>query len=88
MTDGCATALEHQDHSGAAGAPLAVFNAYGGFVGNVPADDLGGERTLRALVVGVGAASQNYEILTTCINHPTVAAVDCTDCVPLDEPRS
>lgn len=84
MGDGCKTALEHQDHSGAAGAPLAMFNAYGAFISYLPKDDPSGERTLRSIEWAVGAASQNYEILTTCINHPEVSAVDCTTCVPAD----
>lgn len=85
MGDGCGTALEHQDHSGAAGAPLGIFNAYGAFIGLLPADDPSGERFLANLTWAVGAASQNYEILTVCIHHPETSAVDCTVCVPIEK---
>lgn len=68
----------HQDASGAAGAPLAIF-VNGQLVEHVnTTTDPHGDITARK--AGSGA-----EALTVCLNHPDTAAVDCTICDPMED---
>jgi len=80
VTDVSQDSIAHQDSAGASGAPLGVF-ADGEFVEAVPAADHSGEIARRQVADRLG---QPVEILVTCPQHPTTAAVDCLICVPQD----
>ncbi|MFF0822502.1 hypothetical protein ACFYUR_19235 [Micromonospora haikouensis] len=68
----------HQDASGAAGALLAVF-IDGHLIQHVdPSVDPDGSLTAARHPAWA-------EVLLTCINHPTVAAVDCLTCDPMED---
>lgn len=73
----------HQDASGAAGAPLAVFvdDRYHSLV-NTATDPYGNDTA--TFIAASHGHSVRVEVLTTCINHPTTAAVDCVICDPED----
>ena len=72
-------AIDHQDASGNAGAPLGVF-LNGELLAVVPVEDTYGYDTCERF----GGVGRGLEVLMTCMNHPSVAAVDCTDCAPPD----
>mgnify|MGYP006172341753 CR=1 FL=1 len=69
--------IAHQDKSGAAGMTLIVVDRQGI---EVPVPDGIDPSAYVADHLGPG-----YEALVRCFNHPGVPAVDCTDCVPIDE---
>jgi hypothetical protein len=73
--------MRHQDAS--AHMPLGVF-LDGNLVAIVPADDLYGEATRDQAAAERGLPANRLEVLQVCHRHPTLAAVDCTVCVPLD----
>lgn len=75
--------INHQDRSGAAGMPLAVFTD-GRYhcpvdMRHDPYGYQAAENTLAA------RPNARVEVLTVCLYHPTIPAVDCTDCVPLED---
>jgi hypothetical protein len=74
----------HQDASGAAGAPMAVF-VDGAFVEcvNEQADPYGYDAIAR--ILERAAQPMRVEALIVCINHPTTAAVDCIICDPMED---
>ncbi len=73
--------IAHQDAAGMSGAPLAVFHN-GVLLAVVPDND---SHAIAEQVAREHGISGGWEVLTVCHIHPQVAAVDCTDCVPLDE---
>ncbi|MFI1194170.1 hypothetical protein ACH4T9_13045 [Micromonospora sp. NPDC020750] len=75
----------HQDASGAAGARLAVFvgGVFTEYV-NTATDPYGYDAIARVLS-GIAPTSHRVEALLTCGNHPTVAAVDCLACDPVED---
>ncbi len=73
-------AIRHQDAAGNAGAPLGVF-ADDRLIELAPAADRDGEQTRARVSARLG---RPVEVLLICPKHPTVSAVDCTICIPLD----
>lgn len=72
--------VRHQD--AACRQPLGVFDEDGTLLETVGFDvDYAYRR--RAELAPPGADAARYEVLATCPAHPTVAAVDCVDCVPV-----
>jgi hypothetical protein len=68
--------IRHQDNGG----PLALF-VDGQFVRVATAADEAARDRGQLL----GGLSGSVEFLLVCPNHPTVSAVDCTTCVPLED---
>jgi len=69
-------AIANQDRSGAAGMPSGLF--VDGRLVEIVADE-----TDPAVIARQRALCG--ELLVVCLDHPTVAAVDCTACAPLDD---
>ncbi len=74
--------MTNQDASAAAGMPLGVFHN-GTLLAVAPAWDTWGVETLKAIAAERGINRIECEILILCHRHPTVAAVDCTNCDPI-----
>lgn len=94
---GEAPSLAHQQACADAGSPLGVFRRAGenDLLGVIPAGEspaavpgsLGREYafpTVLRLLGEHGLGGHQVDVLTLCVAHPGVGAVDCTDCVPLD----
>ena len=73
--------MRHQDASGH--MPLGVF-FNGDLVTIVPGGDKTGEATRDRIAAAWDMPPNRFEVLQVCHRHPTVAAVDCTVCVPLN----
>jgi hypothetical protein len=77
--------MAHQDAAGDAGAPLGIFD--GETLITLVADakkDPHGLDALEQVAAARGGNRSGLAALIVCHVHATVAAVDCTDCVPLD----
>lgn len=75
----------HQDASGAAGAPLAIFvnGDFAEYV-NERTDPYGYDAIAR--ILAQRAPQQvSVEVLTECMNHPKQSAVDCLICDPMED---
>jgi hypothetical protein len=77
------SSLERQDAS--AHMPLGVF-LHGELVGTVTDQrrDPHGYEAVRRIAAERGIEIRGFEVLTLCHLHPTVSAVDCLDCEPVD----
>lgn len=75
--------IERQDASGH--MPLGVF-LQGELVGTVTdqRDDPYGEHAVQRIATERGINQHLFEVLTLRHLHPTVSAVDCLDCEPVE----
>lgn len=75
--------IERQDAS--AHMPLGVF-LNDELVGTVASqrDDPYGEVAVQQIADERGAEPRGFEVLTLCHLHPTVSAVDCLTCEPVE----
>ncbi|MBL7487044.1 hypothetical protein [Frankia sp. AgW1.1] len=72
--------IRHQDDGG----DLALF-VDGLFMRLMTSEDMKRWETGDLTANAGGLLGGSVEVLKTCANHPRVAAVDCTTCVPLDD---
>ncbi len=75
--------LDHQDRAGR-DQPLGAF-INGELAAVVPAGDIYGHRTRARIAAERGVHLLAVELLLLCPEHQTVAAVDCTTCVPIED---
>lgn len=76
-----ATSFDNQDRAGAAGGKHGLFHN-GQHLADVPVDDVYGEATRANIANERGIPEGQIETLLICLEHPTVAAVDCLTCAP------
>lgn len=74
----------HQDASGMAGAPVAIFvdGVFAEYVDRKA--DPYGQYAMERIIADRAPYRPSVEAVTECMNHPKTPAVDCVICDPME----